>query len=275
VSAPEVSIVIPARDEAESLETLAGEIRGALDGTGLAYEVIFVDDGSTDATPGVLRRLAAADGRLRVIRQRRRGGQSAALDAGFRRAQGAVLVTLDADLQNDPADIPRLLAALPGHDLVCGVRTSRRDDWLRRVSSRLANGVRNRVTGERIADTGCSLKAYRAEVLRRVPIYDGMHRFLPTLMRLAGARIRELPVAHRPRLHGKTKYGIGNRLWRGLADLAAVRWMQRRSIDRGLSEEIADWTTTPYGSSSASAARPSSSAASSSSGSPPSARKRA
>src|SRR5436305_931063 len=175
VSAPDLSIVVPAHNEAESLETLAGEIRRALDG-GFAYELIVVDDASTDATPEVLRALAAADSRVRVIRQRRRGGQSAALDAGFRRARGAVLVSLDADLQNDPADIPRLLAELPGYDLVCGVRTRRQDDWLRRVSSRLANGVRNRLTDERIADTGCSLKAYRAEVLRRVPMYDGMHR---------------------------------------------------------------------------------------------------
>jgi len=274
VNAPEVSIVVPAHNEAESLEALAGEIRRALDG-GQAYEVLFVDDGSTDRTPAVLRRLAEADGRVRVVRQRRRAGQSAALDAGFRRVRGAVVVTLDADLQNDPADIPRLLAELPGYDLVCGVRTRRRDDWVRRLSSRIANGVRNRLTGERIADVGCSLKAYRAEVLRRVPMYDGMHRFLPTLMRLAGARVKEVPVGHRPRLHGETKYGVGNRLWKGLADLAAVRWIERRWIDVGLSEEIADWTETPYGSSSASAARPSSSAASSSSGSPPSAAGRA
>lgn len=277
INAPEVSIVVPAHNEAESLETLAGEIRRAMDGGpgGPAYELLFVDDGSTDRTPAVLRRLAEADGRVRVVRQRRRAGQSAALDAGFRRARGAVVVTLDADLQNDPADIPRLLSELPGYDLVCGVRTRRRDDWLRRASSRIANGVRNRLTDERIADVGCSLKAYRAEVLNRVPMYDGMHRFLPTLMRLAGARVKEVPVGHRPRLHGETKYGVGNRLWKGLADLAAVRWMQRRWIDRGLSEEILDWTETPYGSPSDSAVRPSSSAASSSSGSPPSAAGRA
>ncbi len=272
---PEVSLVIPARDEAESLERLAGEIRTALDPCGLAYEVLFVDDGSADATPGVLRRLAAADGRLRILRLRRSCGQSAALDAGFRRAAGAVIVTLDADLQNDPADIPRLLTALEGCDLVCGVRTSRQDGWLRRLSSRLANAVRNRATGERIADVGCSLRAIRADLLAAVPMYHGMHRFLPTLMRLAGARIRQVPVSHRPRLHGASKYGVANRLVRTLADLAAVRWMERRWIDRTLCEEIAEWTTTPYGSSSDSAAKASSSAASSSSGSPPSARKRA
>jgi dolichol-phosphate mannosyltransferase len=273
--APEVSIVVPAHDEAESLEILAGEIRGALDGAGLDYEVIFVDDGSRDATPEVLRGLAAADRRVRVVRQRRRAGQSAALDAGFRRARGELVVTLDADLQNDPADIPRLLAALPGHDLVCGVRARRRDDWLRRVSSRIAGAVRNRMTGDRLADAGCSLRVYRAEILRRVPMYDGMHRFLPILLRLAGARVEEVPVSHRPRLHGSTKYGVGNRLWRGLADLAAVCWMQSRWIDRGLSEEIAPCAKTSCGSPSDSAVRPSSSAASSSSGSPPSASGRA
>jgi glycosyltransferase involved in cell wall biosynthesis len=273
--APEVSIVVPARDEAESLEVLAGEIRGALDGSGLDYELIVVDDGSTDSTPEVLRRLAAVDGRVRVVRQRRRAGQSAALDAGFRHARGELVVTLDGDLQNDPADVPRLLAELADCDLVCGVRTERRDGWHRRASSRIANAVRNRVTGERIADVGCGLKAYRAEVLRRMPRFDGMHRFLPTLMRLAGARVKEVPVGHRPRLHGESKYGVGNRLWRALADLAAVRWMQRRALDRGISEEIADWTTTSYGSPSDSAARPYSSAASSSSGSPPSAARRA
>jgi len=273
--APEISIVVPAHDEAESLEILAGEIRGALDGAGLDYEVIFVDDGSTDATLEVLHGLAAADRRVRVVRQRRRAGQSAALDAGFRRARGELVVTLDADLQNDPADIPRLLAALPGHDLVCGVRTRRRDDWLRRVSSRIAGAVRNRLTGDRLADAGCSLRVYRAEVLRRVPMYDGMHRFLPILLRLAGARVEEVPVSHRPRLHGAAKYGIANRLWRGLADLAAVCWMQRRWIDRGLSEEIAPCAKTSCGSPSDSAVRPSSSAASSSSGSPPSASGRA
>jgi glycosyltransferase involved in cell wall biosynthesis len=275
---PDVSLVIPVHDEEDNLPILAAEIRTALDGLGWSYEVLWVDDGSTDGSLAALGRIAVADSRARVLRLSRSSGQSAALAAGFRSARGEVVVTLDADLQNDPADIPRLLAEMaepPGWDLVSGVRIERRDDWVRRLSSRIANGVRNRATGERVADIGCSLKAYRASDLRRVPMFKGMHRFLPTLLRLDGARIKEVPVHHRPRLHGKTKYSIGNRLFRSLADLFAVRWMQRRWIDRHLMEEITDWNPSTYGSPSASSASLSSSAVSSSSGSPPSGNVRA
>ena len=271
---PEISIVIPVCNEEENLPILAGEIRAALVGTGKSYEVLWVDDGSTDGSLAVLADLARQDPRARVLHFAKNAGQSAALAAGFRSARGEIVVTLDADLQNDPADIPRLLASLaepPGWDLVSGVRTKRRDSWLRRLSSRIANGVRNRATGERITDVGCSLKAYRAEYVKRVPMFTGMHRFLPTLVRLDGARVREVPVNHRPRLHGKTKYSIRNRLFRSLADLFAVRWMQRRWIDRRLREEIPDWNPGTSGSSSASSASPSSSVVSSSSGSRPSA----
>jgi glycosyltransferase involved in cell wall biosynthesis len=274
----DVSLVIPVHNEEENLEILAAEIRAALDAGnagdagGRSYEVLWVDDGSTDGSLAVLCRLAAADPRTRVLRLVRSAGQSAALAAGFRSVRGEIVVTLDADLQNDPADIPRLLAEIdapPGWDLVSGVRTNRRDDWLRRLSSRIANAVRNRATGEQVSDVGCSLKAFRAEYLRRVPMFQGMHRFLPTLVRLDGARIREVPVNHRPRLHGKTKYSISNRLFRSLADLFAVRWMERRWIDRRQSEEIPVWNPSTYGSSSDSSASLSSSAVSSSSGSPP------
>ena len=267
---PEVSIVIPVHNEEENLPILAAEIRAALDGTGRSYEVLWVDDGSTDGSLLALAGIALRDPRARVLRLRRNAGQSAALAAGFRSARGEIVVTLDADLQNDPADIPRLLGELPGWDLVSGVRIRRRDDWVRRLSSRIANGVRNWATGEAVSDVGCSLKAYRAPYLRRVPMFTGMHRFLPTLVRLDGGRIKEVPVNHRPRLHGKTKYSFGNRLFRTLADLFAVRWMQRRWIDRRLMEEITDWNPSTYGSSSASSASPSSSAVSSSSGSLPS-----
>jgi len=265
---PEISLVIPVFNEEDNLPVLAGEIHAAMASVGRAYEVIFVDDGSTDASPAVLARLAAASPAVRVVRQGRNSGQSAALAAGFRFARGEIVVTLDADLQNDPADIPELLARLAAYDVVCGVRAKRQDTWVRRISSRIANGVRNRLTQESIADVGCTLRAMRAEQLRQIPMFTGMHRFLPTLLRLAGARVVEVPVNHRPRLHGQAKYGIGNRLWRALADLFAVRWMQKRWIDRRLSKEIETWNTTPSGSPSDSSAKASFSDASSSNGWP-------
>lgn len=272
---PEISLVIPVYNEEENLPVLAGEIRAALEPAGLSYEVIYVDDGSTDSSPAVLERLAREDPRTRIVRQRRNSGQSAAFAAGFRHARAPVVVTLDADLQNDPADIPRLLERMDGFDVVNGVRARRQDTWVRKISSKIANGVRNRVTHESVTDVGCTLRAVRADFLRDLPLFNGMHRFLPTLLRMEGARVTEVPVNHRPRLHGQPKYGIHNRLWRGLVDLYGVRWLQARRIDRGLSEEIEVWQTNSTGTSgppSASSDRPASSAASSSSGSPPSAR---
>lgn len=267
---PEISVVIPVYNEEENLPFLAAEIQEALQAVGRPYEILYVDDGSTDGSPGVLRRLADEGPGVRVIRQRRNSGQSAALAAGFHFARGGIIVTLDADLQNDPADIPRLLERLDAYDVVCGVRANRQDTWVRKVSSRIANGVRNRVTRDSVTDVGCTLRACRAEYLRQIPMFSGMHRFLPTLLKMEGARVTEVPVHHRPRLHGQPKYNIRNRIWRALADLFAVRWMQKRWIDRRLSEEIDPWNTIPSGSSSDSSAKPSSSAVSSSSGSPPS-----
>jgi glycosyltransferase involved in cell wall biosynthesis len=276
LSLPEISLVIPVFNEEENLPILAGEIEAVMRALGRPYEVLFVDDGSTDGSPDALRRLAERDSAVRVVRQRRNAGQSAALDAGFRFARGGVVVTLDADLQNDPADVPKLLALLEGHDVVAGVRTRRQDDWVRRISSRIANGIRNRFTHESITDVGCTLKAFRTEYLRRIPMFVGMHRFLPTLLRMEGARITEVPVNHRPRLHGQPKYNIRNRIWQALADMFAVRWMQMRWIDRRLSEEIDSWNTNSSGISgplSDSSGRLASQPASSSSGSPPSAAK--
>ena len=235
---PELSIVVPVYNEAESLPILVSEIRKALSGADSAFEIILVDDASTDASPGVMRQLATANEHLRLIRHDRNLGQSAALIAGFERARGTIVVTLDADLQNDPADIPRLLENLDDCDVVCGVRTKRQDSWLRKVSSRIANAVRNRITAESITDVGCSLRAYRVEYLRLLPVFDGMHRFLPTLLRLNGARIREIEVNHRPRRFGTSKYGVHNRLWRGIADLFGVRWLQKRWIDRSVAHEV-------------------------------------
>lgn len=272
---PEISLVIPVYNEEENLPVLQGEIRQAMERTGRPYEVIYVDDGSTDGSPAVLGGLAGQDRRVRVLRQRRNSGQSAALDAGFRFARGEIVVTLDADLQNDPADIPRLLERIGDHDVVSGVRTRRQDSWVRKVSSRIANGIRNKVTHESVTDVGCTLRAARAEYLRRIPVFNGMHRFLPTLLRMEGARVTEVPVNHRPRLHGQPKYNIRNRIWRALMDLFGVRWLQTRWVDRRISEEIDVWTITPSGSPSGFSDRPSSPAASSSSGSPPSDARRA
>src|SRR6185436_635864 len=272
---PEISLVIPVYNEEENLPVLHGEIREAMAGIDRPWEVIYVDDGSTDRSPAVLAGLAREDPHVRILRQRRNSGQSAALDAGFRFARGEVIVTLDADLQNDPADIPRLLERIGDHDVVSGVRARRQDSWVRRISSRIANGIRNRVTHESVTDVGCTLRAARAEYLRRIPVFNGMHRFLPTLLRMEGARVTEVPVNHRPRLHGEPKYNIRNRIWRALLDLFGVRWLQTRWVDRRISEEIDVWNTIPSGSASGSLDKPSSSAASSSSGSLPSGTRKA
>ena len=229
-SAPFLSIVVPLRDEEESLEPLHRELDAALAGLAGGVELIFVDDGSRDGSLARLRGLAAKDPRVRVIALDGRHGQTAALDAGFRAVRGEITVTLDADLQNDPADIPELLAWLDRADVVNGVRRRRRDPTVRRLSSLIANGVRNRVTREDVSDVGCSLRAMRTEYLRRVKLYRGMHRFLPTLLRMEGARVVEVPVAHRARRYGTSKYGISDRLWTGLVDLAVVRWMQARAL---------------------------------------------
>ncbi len=185
----------------------------------------------------ILRDLKAKDPRVRVLSLTRPGGQSAALCAGFRAARGELVATLDADLQNDPADLAKLLAAIEaGADVANGVRQNRDESRLRLISSRIANRVRNAVTHEEVSDVGCSLRVMRARYLREVKLYRGMHRFLPTLLRLEGARVVELPVRHRARRFGRSKYGIGNRLWVGLLDLLAVRWMQARQLDSEVAE---------------------------------------
>ncbi len=225
-----LSLVVPVYNERDNLAILHAEITTALAGHGQAFEILFVDDGSTDGSDAEIRRLRVTDPRVRLVALARNSGQSAAMDAGFRRARGPVVVTLDADLQNDPADIPRLLEALEGWDAVVGRRVRRHDTFARRASSRIANAIRNRLSDENIADTGCSLKAFRREALDRVVLFEGMHRFLPTLLRIEGCRVREVPVGHRPRVRGASKYRIANRLVPAFADLLAVRWMKRRKL---------------------------------------------
>jgi len=233
-----LSLVIPVFNERDNLPVLHREITDVLNSIGDAYEILFVDDGSTDGSGSVLRGLRAADPRVRVLTFARNAGQSAAMDAGFKSARGEVVVTLDADLQNDPTDIPRLLEALSGWDAVVGVRQKRRDNLVRRVSSKVANYVRNRLSDETITDTGCSLKAFRRGALHRLVLYDGMHRFLPTLLKMEGFRVREVPVGHRPRRHGESKYGIGNRLLPSFMDLLAVRWMKRRKLRYEVKDDV-------------------------------------
>ena len=230
--APYVSVVVPCFDERENVAALHEEIARALAGVNGGFELIYVDDGSRDGTGERLAKLAMEDARVRIVAFPENRGQTAALDAGFRVARGEVIATLDGDGQNDPADLPRLLAALPNADVVNGVRMNRQDGALRKLSSRIANGVRNWATGERVSDVGCSLRVMRAAYVKRVKLFRGMHRFLPTLLRMEGARVIELPVSHRPRRAGRSKYGIANRLFVGIADVFAVRWMQKRRLRR-------------------------------------------
>ncbi len=230
--APYLSVVVPFFDERENVAPLHAELVAALANVNGGVEWLYVDDGSRDGTGAVLAQLAREDARVRVVQFPENRGQTAALDAGFRAARGEVIATLDGDGQNDPADLPRLLAALATADVVNGVRANRQDPWPKKLSSRIANGIRNWATDEHVTDVGCSLRVMRAPFVKRVKLYRGMHRFLPTLLRLEGARLTELPVNHRARRAGVSKYGIGNRVFVGLADLLAVRWMMKRRLVR-------------------------------------------
>lgn len=225
-----VSFVIPVYNEAENIPTLYGELHQVAETLGSPYEIVFVNDGSTDGSRELLAGLARDDERVRCLSLNRNFGQSAAFAVGFRAATGDVVVTMDADLQNDPADIPTMLARYGDYDMVTGWRHNRRDTLAKRVGSKIGNFVRNRLTRETIHDTGCSLKVMRAEQVKRLKMYRGLHRFLPTLMRLEGARVLEVKVNHRPRLHGVSKYTNLRRAVEGFQDLLAVRWMMKRHL---------------------------------------------
>ena len=230
--APLLSVVVPVHNEEENLAPLIGEIRQALAGR-ISYEIVYVDDGSDDGTGTHLRALQREVPELVVVRHRRSCGQSAAIHTGVHRARGRWIATLDGDGQNDPADIPRLfeaLCAMPGAErrLVTGMRARRHDDGLRRISSRVANGVRSWILDDGTPDTGCGLKIFPRAFYLEFPFFDHMHRFLPALALREGGDVLSVPVGHRPRLRGRSHYGIGNRLWVGLADLMGVRWLMRR-----------------------------------------------
>jgi glycosyltransferase involved in cell wall biosynthesis len=236
---PDLSVVFPVFNEEENIPILLDEIAKALDGKGWTYEIVAVDDGSRDRSLAVLREQRAKHPTLRILSFEKNSGQTAALDAAWRGARGRFVVSLDADLQNDPADIPKMMTKLEqsGADMVIGVRVNRNDTWSRRMQSKIGNGVRNWITRDNITDTGCSLKLVRREAIDRVTLYTGMHRFLPTLVRLRGYKVIEMPVHHRARQFGVSKYGAMNRAFRGLADCLAVRWMSKRMLDYKVKEE--------------------------------------
>ena len=235
----DLSVVFPVYNEEENIPILLDEIAKALEGRPWAWEMVAVDDGSADGSLAVLREQRTKYPNLRILAFEKNCGQTAALDAGWRAARGRFVVSLDADLQNDPGDIPTMMQKLgeTGSDMVIGVRVNRHDTWSRKMQSRIGNGVRNWITGDQITDTGCSLKLVRREAIDRVKLYTGMHRFLPTLVRMAGYKVVEMPVNHRPRRYGVSKYGAMNRAFRGLVDCLAVRWMGTRMLTYRVKDE--------------------------------------
>ncbi len=234
----EISVVVPFYNEEENLPILVPELLEVLRGLGKTFEVIFVDDGSSDGSGEVLRGMATRYPSIRILTFKANRGLSAALIAGIKVARGDILVTLDSDLQNDPADIPKLLRELDRYDMATGWRQKREDPWLKRISSRIGNRVRNQLSGENIQDSACTLRAFKKECMQEIWMFNGMHRFLSTLVKMRGYRIIEVPVAHHPRKFGKSKYNIRNRMVRTFIDLLVVRWMKRRRIDYEIEERV-------------------------------------
>ncbi len=234
-SSPAVSVVVPLYNEEENVAILQSELSVAL--KGVDHEIIFVDDGSDDHT---VERIEIAPN-FRVIRFEKNAGQSAAIYAGLNAARGGILVLIDGDLQNDPADIPKLLDEIArGADLVCGYRAQRRDTVVKRLTSRIANTIRSRYTKDGVRDTGCTLKAMRRECVVALLPFKGMHRFIPALVKGAGYRLVEIPVNHRPRRFGQTKYGLGNRAVRATTDMFGVRWLLSRRLNYKIRDQTAD-----------------------------------
>ncbi len=229
------SVVVPFYNEEDNVAPLLAELGEVLPPLG-AFEVVAVDDGSTDRTGELLRLETERRPWLRVVRLRANRGQSAAICAGFDHARAELVLMMDGDMQNDPRDFARILAELEHADGVSGARVARRDPWIRRISSKIANAIRNRISGDRVRDSASGIKGFRREVLGRIPRFNGMHRFLPTLVRMAGGIVVEIPVNHRPRRAGKAKYGVGNRALRAFRDLLGVRWLK----DRWLEYEVAE-----------------------------------
>jgi glycosyltransferase involved in cell wall biosynthesis len=238
---PELSLVIPCYNEQDNLRPLLAAIRAAADSLGLDYEVVITDDCSRDNSWEILKELAAEDRRLRAQKLARNCGESAASWAGMKAARGKYIVTLDADLQNDPKDLPKFLEALKHYDCVCGTRVKARgegDNFIRVASSRIANWVRNKLSGEQIADAGCTYRAFKRECIQNLKFFKGMHRFLPTLFKIEGHTVTEIEVSNNPRFAGQSHYGVWNRLFASFYDLLAVRWMKRRMFRFHIAEKV-------------------------------------
>jgi dolichol-phosphate mannosyltransferase len=232
-----LSICIPVKNEEQNVEPLVAAIKRSLRQVqDLDFEIVFVDDGSTDGTLAMIRNEAQTDPRVRYVSFNRNYGKTAALLAGLRATKGSLIATMDGDLQNDPADIPMMLAALENSDMVCGIREKRMDSPVRRISSRAANTVRIRLIHDDTIDMGCMLHVFKRECLSSIKLFEGMHRFFSTLVRMEGFQIIQVPVKHHPRLQGEAKYGVRNRIFVWIKDLLAVRWMQSRHIHYTIKE---------------------------------------
>ena len=227
---PRLAVLVPVFNEAENVEPMAREVAKAFAGASISYELVFIDDGSNDRTWEEILAAVKAHPEVRGLRHRRNRGQSAAIWTGLLRTATPLIATLDGDLQNDPADIPRCVEELARADFVCGVRHRRQDTWVRRVSSKIARWTRRRALGVDFQDTGCALRVFRRELVGHLFPFNGMHRFLPLLAHWGGAIVKEIPVNHRARQFGVSKYGVWNRLGRGIADLRGLRWYRRRCL---------------------------------------------
>jgi len=229
---PEISIVVPLFDESENVLPLTERIFAAFQNETRRIELLLIDDASTDSTWERILDVQKADGRVRALRHHKNSGQSASLWTGFQASRGNIIATLDGDLQNDPGDLPGMLSHVGEFDMVCGVRTRRMDNGLRRISSRIARAARRAALGVDFQDTGCNLRVFKRSVLEVMPAFNGIHRFMPVLAHSAGASVKEVPVGHHPRVAGQSKYGIWNRLGRGVYDLIGVRWFQKRRLQK-------------------------------------------
>ena len=234
----DISVVVPVYDEEENLPVLIPQIAEVLKPLGKTFEMIFVDDGSKDQSRHLLKKMALEYPQIRVLGFKKNCGETAAGAAGIKEARGGIVITIDADLQNDPKDIPKMLDYLKEYDMVTGWRQEREDSWVKRITSRIANRIRNRLSGEEIQDSGCTFRAYKRECLQEIKLYKGMHRFIPTLVKMEGYRVIEIPIAHHPRKFGVSKYTTWNRMWRAFIDLLAVKWMKSRHIHYEIEERI-------------------------------------